>query len=270
MKKSMPNSPQRCYKLCEDWLRQALKTTHHLLSALAALCIAMPAFVVAANDAKIEGKPDASQLEFFEKNIRPVLASRCYKCHSAEAEKPKGGLLLDTREGIRMGGDSGHAVVPGSLSESLLIKAIRHTDKDLQMPPEKAGGKLPDTVIADFEKWVQMGAADPRDGESKVVRKKLTPDEARDFWAFKPPRAAPTPKVADEQWPRTDIDRFVLAGIETKGMKPVGDADRRAIGDQRLRGVVEGRGAIDQRQCCAHGPQRHQDDSQRYALHVRS
>src|SRR5437867_13372366 len=120
-----------------------MKFIHPIVGALAALWIAVPVLVVAANDAKIEGKSDASQLEFFEKNIRPVRASRCYKCHSAEAEKPKGGLLLDTREGIRMGGDSGHAVVPGSLSESLLIKAIRYTDKDLHMPPEKAGGKLP-------------------------------------------------------------------------------------------------------------------------------
>ena len=96
--------------------------------------------------------PDAAQIAFFEKSIRPVLAEKCYKCHSADSEKVKGGLLLDTRDGIRAGGDSGHAVVPGNVGESLLIKALRHTDKDMAMPPEKSGGKLSDSVIADFEK----------------------------------------------------------------------------------------------------------------------
>ena len=105
---------------------------------------------------------DAAQTEFFEKNIRPVLVDKCYKCHSAESTKVKGGLLLDTREGIRAGGDTGHAVVPGSLSESLLVKALHWEDKDLRMPPEKDGGKLPAAVIANFEKWIAMGAPDPR------------------------------------------------------------------------------------------------------------
>ncbi len=89
-------------------------------------------------------------LAFFEKKIRPVLADKCYRCHSSEAEKVKGGLALDTREGTRAGGDSGHAVVPGDLEASLLIKAIRYHDKDLAMPPEKSGGKLADDVIKDF------------------------------------------------------------------------------------------------------------------------
>ena len=166
---------------------------------LTALCLTLPTLAFAAGEAVIEAQPDRSQLEFFEKNIRPVLASRCYKCHSATAEKLKGGLLLDTREGSRLGGESGHAVVPGSLDESLLIKAIRYTDKDLKMPPEKAGGKLPDAVIADIEKWVLMGAPDPRDGAAKVVRQKIDPAKAREFWSFKPPQATPAPKVADEQ-----------------------------------------------------------------------
>ena len=117
----------------------------------------------------VEAKPDGAQLEFFEKNIRPVLADKCYKCHSAQAEKVKGGLLLDTREGIRQGGDTGHAVVPGNLKESLIVGALHWADKDTRMPPEKAGGKLPDNVIADFEKWIAMGAPDPRDGQGKLV-----------------------------------------------------------------------------------------------------
>jgi hypothetical protein len=175
-------------------------------------------------------QPTADQLAFFERSIRPVLADKCYKCHSAQSEKVKGGLLLDTREGIRMGGDSGHAVVPGNLKESLLVKALHWQDKDLRMPPEKDGGKLPDNVIADFEKWITMGAPDPRDGEAKVAKKVLDPKEAKaTLWAFQTPKAAPVPEVKDTAWPRSDVDRFILAAQEAQGLHPVGDADRRAL-----------------------------------------
>ena len=100
-------------------------------------------------------------MAFFEKKIRPVLVDQCYSCHSAEAEKLKGGLALDTRDGLRAGGDSGASIVPGSPDKSLLITALRHTDDDLKMPPKQ---KLPAAVIADFEQWVAMGAPDPREG----------------------------------------------------------------------------------------------------------
>ena len=89
-----------------------------------------------------------AQLDFFESKIRPVLADNCYKCHSARAEKVKGDLLLDTREGVLKGGETGPAIVPGNPDASLLIKAIRYTDPDLQMPKNK---KLPDDEIADLE-----------------------------------------------------------------------------------------------------------------------
>ena len=173
-------------------------------------------------------QPD--QAAFFEKSIRPALVEKCYKCHSAEAEKIKGGLLLDTREGIRRGGDNGHAVVPGDPGESLLLEALRWTNKDLRMPPEKEGGKLPDNVIADFEQWVKMGAPDPRDGESKVVERIIDPVKAKEeFWAFKLPKAAPAPAVKDSAWPRTEVDRFIRAAQEAKGLRPVADADARTL-----------------------------------------
>src|SRR5690606_4364003 len=104
----------------------------------------------------------ADGIGFFEKKIRPVLADKCYECHSADAEKIKGGLALDTLESIRRGGDNGPAVVPGKPEESLLLEAIRYASKDLAMPPPKSGGKLTDDVIKDFETWVLMGAPDPR------------------------------------------------------------------------------------------------------------
>ena len=173
-------------------------------------------------------QPAAEQIDFFEKKIRPVLSERCYKCHSEKAEKVKGGLVLDTREGIRRGGDSGPAVVPGSLGDSILIEAIHYTNKDFAMPPEKSGGKLPDAVIKDFEAWVKMGAPDPRDG-SAVVAKKFSKEDAKNWWAFQPPqpRAVPQPKNAG--WAHGDIDRFLLSALEAKGLKPVTDADPATI-----------------------------------------
>ena len=98
--------------------------------------------------------------KFFEKKIRPVLVEHCYKCHSGKYDKSEGGLRLDNREAMRDGGDSGAAVVPEEIEESLLISAILYNDDFYQMPPDN---KLPDRVIEDFKKWIEMGAPDPRD-----------------------------------------------------------------------------------------------------------
>src|SRR6476646_365958 len=114
-------------------------------------------------------KPSAEQLAFFEKKIRPVLVAQCYSCHSEESKKSKGSLLVDTRDGLRKGGENGPALVPGDPKRSLLVKAIHQTDDHLKMPPKS---KLPDDVIADFEKWIAAGAADPR-GAAKVAAKEI-------------------------------------------------------------------------------------------------
>ncbi len=198
-------------------------TLHHLFRAAAALAL-WPALALAA-----EPKADQAGLDFFEKKIRPVLAEKCYKCHSADAEKIKGGLVLDTREGIRRGGDSGPAVVPGKLEESLLIDAVRYASADTAMPPKKAGGKLSDEVIKDFEKWVAMGAPDPRDGAAKLTRKQDAVEAAKDWWAWKAPKAVPLPEVKDAAWPKADLDRFILAAQEAKGLHPVPDAHKLTI-----------------------------------------
>lgn len=173
-------------------------------------------------------QPDAAQLQFFEKNIRPVLIEKCYDCHSAKATKVKGGLMLDTRDATLKGGDNGPAVVPGKPEESLLIKAVRYTDKDTQMPPQKNGGKLSDEVIANFEQWVRMGAPDPRTGNSKSVAE-LDMEKAKSFWSFHPPRKTSLPTVEDEAWPRSDIDRYVLSAMEAKKLHPVADTEPRAL-----------------------------------------
>ncbi len=170
--------------------------------------------------------PTPEGLAFFEKRIRPVLSDKCYKCHSERSEKIKGGLVLDTRDGIRRGGDNGAAVVPGKLEESLLIEALRYANKDFAMPPKKSGGKLSAEIIQDFEAWIKMGAPDPRDGPAKVVKKSEN-KEARNWWAFQPV-TKPLPPQGDS-WARTDIDRFVAAGYTAKALKPVADADKATL-----------------------------------------
>ncbi len=196
--------------------------TRILLSLSLPLLAAGPAMAALDN---ADAKPAAAQLDFFEKKIRPVLSDKCYGCHSEKAEKIKGGLVLDTREGIRRGGDSGAAVVPGNLKDSILIQAIHYADKDFAMPPEKKGGKLPDAVIKDFEEWVKMGAPDPRDGAAMVVAKKYDTEAARQWWAYQAPKQSAVPQPKDAAWARTDVDKFLLAAMEAKNVKPVGDAD---------------------------------------------
>ncbi|TAH37263.1 MAG: DUF1553 domain-containing protein [Planctomycetota bacterium] len=178
-------------------------------------------------------EPDAEGLEFFEKKVRPVLVENCYQCHSAQAKRPKGGMLLDTREGLRKGGDSGLAIVPGNPEASRLIEAVRYGNEELQMPPD---GKLPETVIADLVEWVRMGAPDPRvderrDGGAAVMHdyQKPTAEEARRFWSFVAPQRPEPPAVADPSWCSNDIDAFVLARLEAAGLRPAPPADKRSL-----------------------------------------
>jgi hypothetical protein len=170
--------------------------------------------------------PTPEQLTFFEKNIRPVLARECYSCHSATAEKVRGGLKLDTRDTLRKGGENGPAVVPGDPKNSLLLKAIRHDDDNRKMPPKK---KLADDVIADFEKWVAMGAPDPRESATGAIKYEIDIEKGRKFWAFQLPKRSEPPPVKDARWPACDIDRFLLSGLEARGLRPVGDADPRTL-----------------------------------------
>ena len=127
------------------------------------------------------------QVLFFEQKIRPVLVESCQKCHSAEAAKLgklKGGLRLDSRKGVLAGGDSGHAIIAGNPDASLLIKSLRHTE-DLKMPPK---GKIPQAIITDFEKWVRMGAPDPRELPIETSKPPRVIDfaEGKKFWSLAP------------------------------------------------------------------------------------
>jgi hypothetical protein len=171
---------------------------------------------------------DDAGIAFFETKIRPVLVERCYECHSADAEgadKLAGKLLLDTREGARRGGETGPAVVPEQIGESLLISAIRH--EDFKMPPT---GKLPPEVIADFTKWIEMGAPDPREGAALPFPDSTLDIEAgREFWSFQPLRETHVPQVQNETWARTDVDRYILARQEATGITPNQIADRHTL-----------------------------------------
>src|ERR1051325_3834504 len=139
-------------------------------------------------------------VEFFEKRIRPALVENCYECHSAEAKKLKGKLRLDSREDILRGGETGPAIIPGNPEKSLLITAIKYTDKDLQMPPPKGdtSRKLTDNVIADFIQWIQMGAPMP---EPSMAKKDSLP--AKQHWAFIEPKKSGLPTISNAGWVKT-------------------------------------------------------------------
>jgi hypothetical protein len=171
--------------------------------------------------------PTPEQIEFFEKNVRPVLAGKCYGCHNSKMKTPLGGLRLDTRAGVLQGGDSGKAIIPGDAAASRLVQAISYTQA-LKMPPS---GKLPDDEIQKLSKWIELGAPDPRSDEPAAgpVKKGYDFSESRRFWAFQPVRNAPVPKVRNQAWVRTSVDAFLLAKLEAQGLQPARPADRRTL-----------------------------------------
>ena len=168
---------------------------------------------------------DRAGLELFEKRIRPALVRYCYECHSAATRPLKGGLQLDSRDGIRTGGETGPAVVPGKVSDSLLIAAIRH--ESLEMPPDV---KLPDALVAEFVKWIELGAPDPRDhppSANKLAELswQAVLDDRRDWWSLQPVRSPQVPLTADSSWSDHPVDRFVLSQLELAGLDPAGEAE---------------------------------------------
>ena len=161
--------------------------------------------------------------DFFESRIRPLLINRCCECHSAETDQ-SGGLLLDSKAGWEVGGDSGTAIVPSDVAGSLLIKAVRWEDPDLQMPPKDVGGKLTAAEIADLEAWVQSGAFDPRtEVGTTMIRKSWeeTFTERRQWWSLQPVTDPPVPEVNDVAWSGSEIDRFLRHRMESERITPV-------------------------------------------------
>jgi hypothetical protein len=187
-----------------------------------ALSVAVPVGLAGFSVACADDAQDAAGHAFFEAKIRPVLVQQCYKCHSASGKKSEGSLLLDSRDGIRKGGDRGPAVVPGKPKESLLLTALTHADSDLKMPPKKE--QLPTEVIRDFEKWIEMGAPDPREQAAAGLSGPVDIETGRKFWSYRKPLAQPAPKVIDADWPRQKLDHFVLAKLEEAKLASTADA----------------------------------------------
>ena len=165
--------------------------------------------------------------ELFEAKVRPLLVAKCGECHGATG-KVKGGLRLTSREAVLKGGDSGPAAVPGKPGESAIVAAIRYVDEP-KMPPK---GRLADAEIAVLTTWVERGLPWPS------AKAEVTPiassgwritDEQRRHWAYQPIRDPAPPEVSDASWPKSGLDRFVLAGLGRRGLRPAPPADRRTL-----------------------------------------
>lgn len=177
-----------------------------------------------AAGALLHGADDPAGIQFFEQKIRPLLVTHCYECHSAESKKVKGGLTLDTRNGWEKGGDAGApAVIPGDPEKSLLLRAMRHLDDDLIMPPKKP--KLPEAALNDVAVWIKMGAPDPRVGSTEAKRADKSWWSLQRLKSSEPQTNPDTPPA----WQTSPIDRFVWQKLAEKSLAPNPPADKRSL-----------------------------------------
>jgi len=190
--------------------------------------------VVSAEERKVMmAKPTSEQITFFESKVRPVLVENCFRCHGGDLKKePKAGLTLTTLRGMLQGGDSGPALMPGNLNKSLIVEAVRYRNENMSMPPKKP---LKPNEVKVIEEWVSMGAPWPG-FEGEIVLQATDEGEPYDWdkfrkehWSFKPVLKKDAPKVRQFDWPRGDLDRFVLARLEEAGLKPNSRADKRIL-----------------------------------------
>ncbi|MCA9208129.1 MAG: DUF1549 domain-containing protein, partial [Planctomycetales bacterium] len=162
--------------------------------------------------------------EFFETKVRPALVEHCYACHSAESKIIRGGLRLDSREGMLRGGDSGPELIPGDAAASLVVSALRH--ESFEMPPEE---KLDQSIVAKFSDWIQRGAAAPHEVPSEQPKPRVDPTLARDHWAFQPLRRPHVPVIDDPELAdcvRQPVDAFIAGALDEQGWKPAARADK--------------------------------------------
>lgn len=163
---------------------------------------------------------DDQGIDYFEKQIRPIFVEHCRECHS-ENTKQHGNLVLDSREALLRGGDTGPAIIPGNPQESLLLQAVRH-EGDVAMPPEK---KLSAKQIDALATWVRSGASFPREEVQTTVGMEARLSRAKSHWAFQPFLKADPPAVNHIAWIRNDIDRFIVQRLESVGLNPSPTAD---------------------------------------------
>ncbi len=173
----------------------------------------------------------AERIAFFESKVRPLLVGACGGCHSDNGSRIRAGFKIDTRGAMLLGGDSGPAIVPGDPDASLLIEAVRYHDPGLQMPPR---GALNPGEISILEQWVAMGAPMPK---PRVTDRETVPgtefrwsdeeiEQGRSHWSYTPIESSPPPSTSDDGWARSELDRFVLAELDARGVKPTDDASR--------------------------------------------
>ncbi|HBB73720.1 MAG TPA: hypothetical protein DC048_04625, partial [Planctomycetaceae bacterium] len=179
-------------------------------------------WIAVAWAAAARGEPAPADAAFFTDRVLPILRERCFGCHAHDTET-SGGLALDVRSGWERGGRSGPAVVPGKPAESLLVAAVRRVPPDRAMPPDES---LPDEEVATLVEWVTRGAPDPRTTTAADAWEDLYAERLR-WWSLAPVARPAPPAVRDGAWPRTDIDRFVLAALLARGLAPAPEADRR-------------------------------------------
>ena len=170
--------------------------------------------------------PSAVNLSLFEQKIRPLLVQHCLSCHSVASGKKKGGLLLDSREAILKGGDSGPAAIPSDADKSLLTRAVSHQDSELQMPPK---GKLAPREIAALRDWIAGGMAYPASSGASREERRIDLVAGKKFWSFQPLAEQTPPVVKDKDWPKGRIDTFILAALEAKRWAPASPASRAAL-----------------------------------------
>ncbi len=175
----------------------------------------IPCIVLVAPSTADEG------LNLFHAKIAPALAEHCLRCHASDQAKPKGGLSLDSRAGVRTGGHSGPAIVPGDVEESPLLEAIARSGEVKAMPPQ---GKLPESLVADFRRWVELGAPDPRDTPTGTPKREI-------WWSLRKLEKPTIPVLTreDKARVRTPIDAFILSKLRSKGLTPSVEADRRVM-----------------------------------------
>ncbi len=167
-------------------------------------------------------EPQASEFDYFEKKIRPLFYKHCYECHSSEKGKSKGGLVLDSRQGWFLGGDSGPAIIPGSPESSLIVRAVSYKDSNLKMPPKY---RLPDEEISILTEWIKSGAPDPRISDIDIKTEGIDLNKGRQFWAFKPvlPPAVPSINLSVSNEKELGvIDRFLIHRLQKEDIEMAG------------------------------------------------
>ncbi len=176
--------------------------------------------------ARAEFSSPEDGVRFFEEKIRPVLAEKCYSCHSADSEKLKGSLQVDHLSHLLAGGDTGPSLVPGKPDDSLLVEAIAYGNPDLRMPPKE---KLSATVVEDFRKWIAGGAPWPDEPVPQAGKSDAFDLEQRraEHWSWRPVTTPAVPAVNESAWVRSPVDAFLLAKIESAGLRPAAPADDR-------------------------------------------